>query len=166
MRKIFISPKFWGVYSVVYFVSMIIACFIAHSHIEGGGGESDITVWAFQSHWSSFAGFSTVCMLYFLIIQVSPWLLAIKFTPNGGIYSKLLFLHFMLGLLPAIIYVGGAIYGLTADMDAHFDDWYGMGIYPSPIGKDTSVFLAYFWGPVMFLYGLFVSIIGMASTEK
>ena len=43
MNKFFASPKFWGVYSIVYFVLMMIACVIAEGHVTGGGGESDVT---------------------------------------------------------------------------------------------------------------------------
>ena len=112
MNKFFASPKFWGVYSIVYFVLMMIACVIAEGHVTGGGGESDVTVWAFDwQGWNSMNTADTFKMFCFLIIQMLPWLLAIIAPPKGKIYSVLLLLHLIIGLLLAIIYVGEVVYG-------------------------------------------------------
>ena len=91
MKRIFISPLFWAIYSLVYFVLMMTACVIANGHMIGGGG---------------------------------------------------------------------VIYGLTADIDAHFEDWGGMGIYPSPIDKYTHHILLYYCGPFMLIFGIIVTLTG------
>jgi hypothetical protein len=64
-------------------------------------------------------------------------------------------------LLLLIVYVGGVLYGLTADTDAHFNDWCGEGIYPSPVDKYTSPILLDFFGPFLFVYGVFVTTVGL-----
>jgi hypothetical protein len=161
MKKIFISHTFWGVYSILYFILMMAACIIAEGHMIGGGGNSDITVWAFDWHWDSLANLNTDYMLCFLIILILPWLFAIKLPLKGRIYSSLLILHFIFGVLLLILYVGGVLYGLTADTDAHFNDWYGEGIYPSPVDKYTSPILLYFFGPFLFVYGVFVTTVSL-----
>lgn len=161
MKKIFISYTFWVVYSILYFILMMAACIIAEGHMVDGGGNSDITVWAFDWHWDSLAKLNTDYMLRFLIILILPWLFAIKLPPKGWIYSSLLIIHFIFGLLLLIVYVGGVLYGLTADTDAHFNDWFGEGIYPSPVDKYTSYILLYFFGPFLYVYGFFVTTVGL-----
>ncbi|MBQ4632481.1 MAG: hypothetical protein IJB46_03935 [Prevotella sp.] len=153
MKKIFISPVFWAVYTILYFILMMVASVIAEGHMIGGGGNSDITVWAFQWHWDSVAEMNCVDMFCFLLILIFPWLFSIKIPPKGRIYSALLILHFIFGLFLLIIHVGGVLYGLTADTDVHFDDWSGEGIYPSPVDKYTSLILLNFFGPILFVYG-------------
>lgn len=161
MKKTFTSPMFWAVYSISYFILMMAACIIAEGHMVSGGGNSDITVWAFDWHWDSLAKLNTDYMLCFLIILILPWLFAIKIPPKGRIYSSLLIMHFIFGLLLLIIYVGGVLYGLIADTDTHFNDWYGEGIYPSPVDKYTSIILLYFFGPLLFVYGVIVTTVGL-----
>jgi hypothetical protein len=51
---------------------MMAACIIAEGHMIGGGGNSDITVWAFDWHWDSLAKLNTDYMLCFLIILILP----------------------------------------------------------------------------------------------
>ena len=166
MNKIFISHTFWVVYSILYFILMMAACIIAEGHMIGGGGNSDITVWAFDWHWDSLAKLNADYMLCFLIILILPWLFAIKLPLKGRIYSSLLILHFIFGVLLLIIYVSGVLYGITADADAYFNDWFGEGIYPSPVDKNTSLILLYFFGPFLFVYGVFVTTVGLWKNKR
>lgn len=161
MKKTLTSPMFWAVYSILYFMLMMAACIIAEGHMVGGGGNSDITVWAFDWHWDSLTKENIDYMFCFLIILILPWLFAIKIPPKGRIYSSLLIIHFIFGLLLLIIYVGGVLYGLTADTDTHFNDWDGVGIYPSPVDEYTSIILLYIYGPLLFVYGVIVTTVGL-----
>lgn len=83
---------FWAVYTILYFILMMAASVIAEGYMIGGGGNSDITVWAFQWHWDSVAEMNCVDMFRFLLILIFPWLFSIKFPPKGRIYSALLIL--------------------------------------------------------------------------
>lgn len=161
MKSILSSRYFWCWFTFGYFFLMTASCIIAEGHLTGGGGNSDVTIWSFQWQWSPIAELDTIYMVCFLFIIIFPWLYAAYNPPQKKLYLVLLSIHMILNLLLGIIYIGGVMNGLLADVDSHFDDWSGVGIYPSPIDKYTSGILLHFYGPIAFIFGLIVTLIGI-----
>lgn len=165
MKSILSSRYFWCWFTLGYFFLMTVACIIAEGHLIGGGGNSDVTVWSFQWQWSSIAELHTFYMVSLLFIIIFPWLYATYNPPQKKSYSVLLSIHLILNLLLGIIYIGSVMYGLLTDVDSHFDDWSGVGIYPSPIDKYESEILLHFYGPIAFIFGLIVTLIGIIKKD-
>ena len=165
MKSILSSKRFWNLYTLGYFVLMTIACIITEGHLMGGGGNSDVTVWSFQWQWTLITGWHTIIMVCFLFVLIFPWLYAAYNPPQKTLYSVLLSIHLIFSLLLAIIYIGCVWDALLADVDLHYDDWNGEGIYPSPIDKYTSLIFLVFCGPIVFVYGLIVILVGMIIND-
>ena len=168
MKSILSSRWFWFSSALAYCFIMIAACIVAEGHMQDGGGNSDVTVWGFEWHWSSLAELDTFYMVCFLFALVLPWLFAIYIPPRKplSLYSVLLSVHILFSLLLFVIYVGSVLYGLFADMDANFDDWCGEGLYPSPVDQWTNHILLFFFGPIVLIYGLTTIVVGTIANKN
>ena len=159
------NGKFLKAYSVIYFMLMIWACVIAESHIVGGGGNSDVSLWSSESRWSSQSTGNTINMIFFTALWVCPWFASGCLLPKGTFFKILLTLHFIIGLLIFILYVGGIFsfhfFGSPQDYEMQVKE-----LAHAPIDKYTSGFLAYFFGPIILLYDIIMMVFGLIGADK
>lgn len=151
-------------YCTMYFMVMMGIILFAESHISGGGGESDITVWRGEA--GSIDSGNMCSIFLFLIVLMFPWVHAAFCMSKSKVYWVLFALHVIVGLLFIIAFVWHILPFAFMNVGPDCDTWNGDGLYPSPYDKYTGMILLCFAGPILFVYGLIVVCVGAFTGKR
>ena len=160
------NGKFLKAYSIIYFMLMVWACVLAESHIVGGGGNSDISLWSSGSSWAPLSTEHTLNMAFFSALLVCPWFASGYFLPKGTLFKILLTLHFIFGVLVFLAYSGNIFafqfFGPNlTDYQMDFKEF-----PPAPVDKYASHFFAYYVGPIVLIYDIILLVFALIGTNR